>query len=333
MRLDRPIPRKVLRTGLGNGGGVRRVVWTAAVFLMLGAGPRHGSGGATAVVLQLLRRGQVRLAHRQVVDRLTANPDDADLHALYGAVLEQMGHHSDADMAFRLALGSDWYEARGLGYHAAALAHLGRPEESVAIRQGIELTGVRAEGAELGIRLKQVEDLLAGGRPDLALELGEAMVGEFPSSPLTHAQLVEVLVELGQVDLAGWHLIRAESLGASGSKRVLLARARWLMAAGAYRSAWDITEGMRRKNPHDVQLWSLRMRILRLWGRADDAVLIAELDRFITRRDPIFLLEAARCYVSIGDLSAALAIRDELMVLYGDNPNVQALDVELGNGR
>lgn len=326
MRANGRVPRKVRRAVVD----LRVALLMLAALGTVGAAPRKGAKGPSAVVLQLLRRGQVRLAHRQAIDQLTVNPDDADLHALYGAVLEQMGHHSDANQAFQMATGSGWYESRGLGYHASALARLGHPEQAVAMRQGLELTGTRKESAQLGVRIKQVEDYLAGGRLDLALELGDSMVGEFPSSPLAHAQLVEVLLATGDVDLAGWHLIRAEALGASGSRRVRVARARWLAAAGGFSDAWDITEQLRAQNPHDAELWALRMRILRLWGRAYDAVLIAELDRFISRRDPVFLAEAARCYEAAGDPSTARSLLGELQVRYATHPHVLELAQEFG---
>ena len=323
MRAHGSVPRKVRRTFVG----LRLFLFTLAAIGLAGVAPPQGSGASA--VLQLLRRGQVRLAHRQAIDQLTANPDEADLHALYGAVLEQMGHHSDANQAFEMASGGGWYESRGVGYHAAALARLGFPQEAIELRRGLELTGARQEGALLGMRLKQVEDSLAGGRPDLALELAEEMVDEFPSSPYAHAQLVEVLVAAGDVDLAGWYLIRTDMLGAAGTKRVRMARAHWLAAAGAYSSAWEVTEGLRMKNPHDADLWALRMRILRLWGRAYDAVMIAELDRFNSRRDPGFLVEAARCYEAAGKPSTARSLLAELQLRYAAHPHVVELDREL----
>jgi len=313
--------------------GGKLAIGGMSALLLTGAMPPGETAGASVVVLQLLRRGQVRLAHRQVVDQLSANPDDPDLHALYGAVLQQMGHHSDAAEAFRMGLGSGWYESRGLPYHASALANLGDSERAFELRQSFELAGVRPDEASLGTRLKQVDDHLAGGRPGLALRLCEQLLGQFPASPLGHAQMAVVQVAVGNVDLAGWHLLRAEALGASGSKRVRLARASWLNAVSAYKSAWQITEDLRARNPHDVELWSLRMRILRGWDRAEDAVLIAELDRFTSRRDPVFLIEAARCYAAAGDLAQARAMRDELMVLYARHPFVQDLSDELDAAR
>lgn len=310
-------------------GVVRLAIVGMGSLLLTGAAPPVGSAGSTLVVLQLLRRGQVRLAHRRVVDQLTLNPEDADLHALYGAVLQQMGHHSDSDVAFRMALGSDWYESRGLPYHASALAILGEAERAFELRQSFELAGVRPDEASLGTRLKQVDDYLAGGRPELALEQGEHLLGEYPASPIAHAEMALVQVALGDIDLAGWHMLRAEALGAAGSKRVRSARATWLTAVGAYSSAWKITEELRMRNPHDAVLWSLRMRILRMWNRAEDAVLIAELDRFKNRRDPTFLVEAARCYAAAGDLALARGLRDELLIRYSRHPHVQALSDEL----
>lgn len=266
------------------------------------------------------------------MDSLTANPDDSDLHAAYGTVLAKGGRFAEALVAFELSAGGDWYEQSGLPAHATALAHVGRSPEAVALRTSFELAGGRPAGASLGVRLSQVQDHLDGGRPELAVALAEAAVDEFPGSPLSFAALSEARTAAGDLDGAGWALLRGEALGAAGSRYLRLARMRWLVGVGDYPAAWEISEAFRVRLPNDTRLWADRMRIQRLWGYPEDGLRIALLDRFAWGQDPRFVLEAARCARAAGEPDLARTMVDALLPHHGAHPEVAALAAELGRG-
>jgi len=316
------------RAGSGLHGRLRSVLGVLAGLLMIVG--TTASAEMPTEVLRMFRSGKLRRAHRKVLDGLETRPDDPELHAAYAAILQKGGRFAESLVAFEFAKGSEWYESQGIPFHATALARVGRSEESVVLRSEFELAGGRKPAASLGVRTSQVEDHILGGRPELAVEVAEAAVEQFPASPVAFAALTEALTAAGRVDEAGWALIRGESLGASGSTSVRMARMRWHIGMEDYAAAWDISEEFRAKRHMDFRLWADRARIRRLQGDAHACLTIINLPRFEWGLAPEMALEGSRCAEILGDRDGAVLFVEKLVAGYGDHPEVAARMAELG---
>jgi len=280
--------------------------------------------------LNLLRHGKLRRAHRAVLDGLYESPDDPELQAAYGAILTKIGRNAEAVVAFDLATGSSWYEMSGIPFHARALAQVGRSEEAVQLRSEFELAGRRKPAASLGVRTGQVEDHVVGGRPGLAVEVALRATEEYPTSPVAFAALVEAYVAAGELDEAGWALLRGESFEGAGNTHMRMARMRWHIEMGDYDAAWDISEDYRRKRMHDSRLWADRARIHRLRGQPGDGYRIAMFDRFSWGLFVELRLEGSLCAEAMGDMEAAKEILAPLVAGYSGHPEVAERMKELG---
>lgn len=279
------------------------------------------------LALRFLRRGQFRLAHRQAMDVVTANPRDPDLHAVLGAVLVEGGQPADALQAFGDAPGSGWYETRGLPYHARALALSGRCVEAAALRGGYEVAGRRPPSASLGIRLAQLDDLrMCGDAVQAEVNaVVDSLLAEYPGAGSSWAAAAQVAIDAGRVDEAGWLLVLAAEADGQTTSRTRMARAEWALAAGFPADAWTVTESLRRSLPHDAELWALRMRILRALDQPEAAVAMAELERFAWSDDPRLRVQEVWARMETGDLDGARLVLHRLQDTVPQHPDVLAL--------
>ena len=321
------VQRASARTPLCSLAG-RMVAVVVLVGLGLAAQPARAEVPRRA--LQLLRQGKLRRAHRAVVDLMHARPDDPEVHAAYGAVLQVGGRDAEALVAFELGIGSKWYESTGITFHAKALAQVGRSEESTALRREFEVAGGRKPAASLGVRIAQTEDHIVAGRPWLAVEAGRQGVEQFPASPLAFAALTEAYLAAGELDEATWALLRAESLGAAGTASVRLARMRWHIAMEQFDEAWAISENLRGKRMNDVRFWTDRAHILRRTGDLGSCLTVVRLERFAWGSAAALRREASYCAEEAGDRALAIELMEPLADGYYTHPDhVRRLD-ELG---
>ena len=275
----------------------------------------------------MMDANKVYRAHRLVITLVTEKPDDTDVQAMYGAVLAMGGQYADAVSAFDLAVGSDWYERRGIPYHASALAAVGRSVEAEVLRDEYALAGMKRDDASPGDA--EVRDHLAGGCPDLAVERARALNDQFPSRPCLCSP-AEALVANGEIDEAAWCLQRAELLGNTEIFPIDMARVEWMIATGDYRGAWDIHVGYYRKRRFDPRLWRQRLELLRLTGDPEECLMVARQARFAWALDPQFELEASRCASDAGEQEEAEARIRALFPAHSAHPDVRARAEELG---
>ncbi|HCH65575.1 MAG: hypothetical protein CL927_11485 [Deltaproteobacteria bacterium] len=278
----------------------------------------------------MMKTNKIYRAHRLVIDLLTANPDDPDLHAMYAAVLVKGGQYGDAVHAFDGAKGSEWYEERGLPFHATALAKIGRVEEAARLRREFELAGRKQSVAALNIGLEVVDDYIAGGRGDLAVERARLLITEFPNSPRTFGGLAAALVADGQLLEASWCIERAKTLGNTEIFPIEMARIEWLIAMGEYSAAWELHRDYYRKRRFDTRIWRQRLELLRRTGDPIECRAVADQARFQWSLDPQFYLEASRCESDLGDDAAAKERVRALLPAYAEHPDVRARAERLG---
>lgn len=306
---------------------LRRLPWIVGFGVLLGAGrpaPKYPK------LASMMDANKVYRAHRLVINLVTEKPDDTDIQAMYGAVLSMGGQYADAVSAFDLAVGSDWYERRGIPYHASALAAVGRSVEAEALRDEYAFARMKRNDASLNLGAEVVKDHLAGGRSDLAVERARALTLQFPSSPRTFGSLAAALVANGEIDEAAWCLQRAELLGNTEIFPIDMARMEWMIAVGDYRGAWDIHVDYYRKRRFDPRLWRQRLELLRLMGDPEECLMVARQARFAWALDPQFELEASRCASDAGEQEEAKDRVQALFPAYSAHPDVRARAEELG---
>ncbi len=316
----------------GRMGRIARSIWATlagavALIGLMGAGSSQPS---YKKVMDLLRAGKLYRAHRTVVDELTDNPDNADLHAAYGAVLSKGGRYADAVDAFEFGYGSTWYEYRGIPYHASALAELGRSEEAAVLRAEYTATQDHMANAGLNSGLAMVTDYLEGGRPDLAVERARELVLQFPNSPRSFAGLAEALVAAGEVDEASWCFLRAGKLGNTDVFPIQMARVRWLIELGEYDRAWEVHSIIHRKRRLEIRAWADRLELLRLLGDLTTCRATARMKRYEWALDPHFHIQASLCESELGDMEAAQGWVRSLLPAHAGHPTVRERAEVLG---
>lgn len=322
----------------------RTHILVAAVVALVGALgvlPRTTFGGRRSavpvVVLRLIGQGQVRLAHREITKLLDANPSDPELHAAYGAMLTEASLFPDAVMAFEDAGGSAWYARRGRGYHARALARVGRADEAVALRSvALDVGEVVGDKVDLVARASMVEDLVEGGDLDDAVAAGEDLVLRHPGRTYAWAALAWAQVNRAtpaDLDAAGWSLFQARRLE-EGRELLFLSRARavYMLEQGRYERAWYELYDFKEDTFKDPEAWWLRLEILRRSGFPEECVFRAEQDRFSYQEDPAFTAVVGRCLADVGRADEARALVAGALETHPGNNRLKAAWVALSAG-
>lgn len=289
------------------------------------------SGGAPVVVLRLVNKGQVRLAHREITKMLARNPSDPELHAAYGAVLSTAALYPDAVLAFEDALGSDWYESRGFRYHAKALARTGRGDEAAALRESF--TVVRGDDeAILSVTMysRMIEDQLEGGTVEEALRLGEEMVLAHPDRAYSWGYLAWAQVHAGLQDEAAWSLQQAERYAGKTLRIVQMAQSYWMLEEQRYTRADHELQSQWQEGFKDPELWWLRLEIMRRSGYPETCVQRAELSRFEYQEEPAFTAAYARCLDGVGRGDEARVLLRSALETHPGSNRLLAAGAELG---
>jgi len=296
-------------------------------LVLLQASP--ASAGVPPLLARDLKRGQVRMAHRNAVDQLTTNPDDPDLHALFGAVLSKAGYYSDSVNAFTFAQGSEWYDVDGMPYHADALRHAGYGKEAALLRKVILDSGPKKSGWSITVLINLVDDYRAAKDMSAAWETADQLLGWYPGSPLTWATIADLYIDEGDLDSAWMALFEGDRMIGRTSFRTHLVRARLFLAEGLFEEAWAATEAVPRGRYRDYSFWAFKAEIQRQEGFPEDAVMTIEQDRFKYQNDPDMSLVLARSYRDMGDLDRAREIALEAARFYPARTDVVGLAEEL----
>ncbi len=315
--MERRIPGVAGRRGRGA------ALALAGGLAVAGAPALEALGAPPVMIVRMVAKGQVRVAHREVQDLLVRNPDDADLHATLGAALSAASFYPDALVAFSFAAGSAWYEKRGAGYHADALAQVGRGAEAAELRAELLAVSGARERNEVGIRVRMVDDHLVGGDLDAALELAEALVADHGDYLLPWAVLAEVHLARGDRDEVEWALLQGRRLGQPDQLRLAVVETRLLLDDGQAEAAFQRIELMRRAHFRELDMWALRMDTLTAAGAAEEALSIAGMERFGFQDHPAFTAATARALAATGDRAAAEALLAGALAAHPGNRALQ----------
>ncbi len=272
--------------------------------------------------LKSMKRGMTRVAHDRVIAALEESPDDANLHAMFGAVLVAGALYPDAVTAFDFATGSKWYERAGASYHASALAHVGRSADAVQLREEFMETYVSDPDGRLDGRFRQIQDHLDGGHSDLAVELARETVAEFPASTRAFTYLAEALIAADELDEAGWWLILADTDESRGGLPLQRAHFHWLLANHQRVLTQDLADSYGGRILRNPEYWVDRARGMRIEGSFDECLFHLEQAELAWGMDPALRLEASRCAEGAGDLDRARELALELAAFYPEHPRV-----------
>jgi len=161
----------------------------------------------------------------------------------------------------------------------------------------------------------------------VALDLAEALVAEHGDYLLPWAVLAEVHLARGDRDEVEWALLRGRELGQPDQLRVAVVETRLLLDDGQPVLAFQRIEQMRRAHFRDLDMWALRMDTLTAAGAPEEALSIAQMERFSFQDHPAFTAATARALAAAGDRPAAEALLDAHRAAH---PGNRALD---GAGR
>lgn len=284
--------------------------------------PNRGSK-VPILVTRLLNKDQVRLAHQEVTKLLVNNPDDPELHAAYGGVLSRSSLYPDAVQAFGDSLGSTWYERRGLGYHADALAQVGRGDEAAELRlsQLVNVNDPESKRA-LSIRGSAIEDRIVSGDLGKAMDEASELTLDFPDFGYAWVQLAWVQLELGMLDDVDWSLFQADRLGERQMLRRSMVRSESMARQGRLWRAFAEVEHHKSDHFKNAEYWAHRIELLRRIGTPEDGLMTTELDRFNYQQHPTFTAARAGCLADLGRTPEALALLTEALE---GHPNNRAL--------
>lgn len=289
------------------------------------------SAGAPVVVLRLVNKGQVRLAHREITKMLASNPSDPELHAVYGAVLATAALYPDAVLAFEDAQGSSWYESRGFRHHAKALARTGRGAEALALRKSFAAVKDGGDGIlSITMYSQMIEDLIEGGTVAEAVQLGEEMVLAHPDRAYSWAYLAWTLVHAGQQDEAAWALHQSDQYAGKSLRIAQMAKAYWMMEEHRYTRADHELQSQWQDGFKDAELWWLRLEIMRRSGYPESCIQRAELSRFEYQEEPAFTAAYARCLSDLGRTDEAEGHLTTALQTHPGNNWLRAAATDLG---
>jgi tetratricopeptide (TPR) repeat protein len=279
-------------------------------------------------VVRALRLGQWRTAAEQLREDLEEHPDDPELLARLGLAYYQLGLYSDAEAAFRNAAGSEYYEAQGIGAHAATLRELGMFDELPALRQAQILSSDDPSAMNTAL-LGAADDAIARGDLQEALDFAEQALALRPTSPTAHAWLADIHLRLGDEESAGFHLW-CSGLEGYRANRAAELHIRLAMADGALVEALRLVEEARQGRRRNAGLAVLQARIFRELGWLDDAQTVFERQfiHFGERRD--YLVERGQLELALGERDAGCDMLERAAALYPHHTEADTLLGVLG---
>ena len=270
-----------------------------------------GTAGAQSISGPWLmaRRYRVRLAHQQAMEAVTTDPSP-DNHAVYAAVLARSGFYADAVEQFKWALGSSWYESRGIDQHAKALSKLGRHHEAIQLR----LENFVASNESLPALHDSAEDYIALGLVHEAEDLLFQAMAINPTTVRTHLLMAELARLRG--DDPGFHLWLASRSPAGSS-------------AGRWAAAWEklrlgeLSDSelrpLRAGQLHNPEATRLRLSLMRNNGDQAEAISIVEGNQFSFHDDPDLHTIIAHLYIDENRTTEAEALLVDARSRYPDH--------------
>ena len=283
----------------------------------------HAQAGPTMMTARAFRMGQWRTAAESLRDSLERSPEDSELLARLGLAYYQLGLYSDAELAFRDAEGSEYYERVGIGAHASTLRELGRAEEAAPLRQA-QIIAAESDSALNSAYLGAADDALARGDLDEALEQATWGLSVRPASPSAHAWLADIHHQRGELDDMGFHLWMIDLIDYDSSRACEL-EARIALDEGAVVEALHLLENTRSSHRRNGPLALLHAEAYRSIGWLVDAEGVFDL-RFVLfgeRRE--YLVERGMLHIAMGEHGEGCAMLQRSMAIYPQHREAEGL--------
>ncbi|MEC7946908.1 MAG: tetratricopeptide repeat protein [Myxococcota bacterium] len=287
------------------------------LFLVAMAAP----GPGPALPAHLLHQGRPRqaaMASQRILDR---DPDNPDAMATLAAAWSNTGHHADANAAFELALGSAWYESRGIEAHADSLRAAASPRAAA-----LHTEHLRASDLPIGRRIRLYIDIIddhrsTGSTTKAWTTLWEAL-GVAPNAPALLAASADLRIDEGDLEGAAADLWL--SLQRGPTLRAHLASGRLALHQGRPEEALDWhQEAMRFRSP-SPRLYALRAEALRQLGHLQAASDSLDAPRARQNDDPEIMAVRLRILDDQGASKALGVLMRRTTVLYPANHQLRA---------
>lgn len=258
------------------------------------------------------RAGTRALEGAQAV--LAAHPDSLDAQAWLGAAYAVANRPVEAVDAFELAQGSAWYLDNGVRHHADSLRTIGRGREAAELRLSGRVEVEPGGHTAVSLEINVLEDYLAAGELELALEQAEVVEGILTRPARGHAVIADLHRLLGDEDEMLWHLFLGSRNG-NHHYRATMVELDLALADGRVEDAWDASEAIRKQHIRLPSFWGQKAILLELVG--SPAMCLARLNgrRFREHIHPDLLLAETRCHLAMGDLPEATRAA-ELLALH-----------------
>jgi tetratricopeptide (TPR) repeat protein len=254
------------------------------------------------------------------------NPDDPEIAAALGVVFAQVGELPDAAVALSFAEGSARYETRGLGTHASVLRELDQETGARALRTA-EILAAQDEGAEVSAWLSAVDDELAFGDLDAALDAGFVALSIRPDSALVQAWLADIHLQRGEADEAGFWLWLSSREGQTYPRAAQVA-ARMALDDDAPVEALGILQPARRQRARGSAMALLQAEAYLRVGWLTDAEDLLGRARVLYGVRPDYLAIQARLHLARGEREEACQVLRQATATYPHRADARALSDE-----
>ncbi len=286
---------------------------------------RDPLAGLKSTAQRANRMGTPQMAMGGVRAALEAHPDDDELHAYLGVAHMRAGHYPDALVELALGQNTPYYERDGLQAHANMLRAFGQGRQAAELRLQ-QLLISDSSGTQINALEGAVYDLRAAGDFEEALAVAERALALMPLSSTSHALMAEVLLDLGEVEEARWHLWLPGMLGyRSVAMDVALARMAVMDGEMVEAEAHMLHAQRLRFRSHAIG--ARRAELTRLDGRLDEALVTVELERWGWHDVPTLLAVEAKVRWDAGRTAQARSVLERALLLYPQDPDVlEAVD-------
>ncbi len=252
---------------------------------------------------------------------LADNPDDPELHAYAAIASAKIGRYADALLSFESAIGSEFYEAKGLDEHATTLRVTGHVEEAVQLRREALASAPRALG-QVQIAFNLADDLRAAGDLQGAEDAAYFVLSETPGLEEVYALFADIALDAGDLEEAELQLWYADIYGVR-TARTRAARGRLQLAYGDLDAAFDEVAAGRMRTRNHLP-WAIQAEVLRRSGNPAAGLNLVESAFLPDKERPDMTAAKLACLASLGELEEAEDLRQWALDVYPRDPSVRA---------
>lgn len=212
------------------------------------------------------RLGNLSLAGNMILEAITRNDEDPEIHANCGTIMNMLGRHAEAEAACRYVISLRPRRADAYGNLAVALEMQGRFDEAIeASLQALKLQPDYPEARiNLGNLLVRKGDLIG------AVEAYAMVIEAAPESPTACANMSVALLQLGELEAAETFARQALDINPDYPE-ALIALGNALSAQALYSNALQAFEKALALLPLSIEATTCRASVLLACGQLDEA--------------------------------------------------------------